>query len=192
MADSGRRPRALRRKTRMKRNCHPRRGLLLVHRSRLRATQGSREGRLRLLRRRRPNPDYHQVCTGRTGHAEVVQVTFDPGVVRYRDVLDVFFATTTRRRRTGRAPMSARSIAARFLSFAGAEGGCGAAHLGTERRADLAGAHCDGSGAARAVLPAEEYHQGYYRDNPNQSYCMAVISPKVAKFRKQFADKLRG
>jgi peptide-methionine (S)-S-oxide reductase len=140
-----------------------------------------------------PTPTYQQVCTGLTNHAEVVQVTFDPAVVSYRDVLDVFFAThdpTTPNRQgpdVGTQYRSAifyhspeqKEIAERRIAELNAEG-IWPAPIVTE------------------VVPlgkfykAEEYHQGYYRQNPYQGYCQAVISPKVAKFRKRFAEKLRG
>ena len=139
-----------------------------------------------------PNPTYHQVCTGRTGHAEVIQVTFDPPVVSFREVLDVFFAThdpTTRNRQGPDAGTQYRS--AIFYHSPQQK------QIAEERIAEL---NADGIWDApivtevapfQAFYPAEDYHQGYYRENPGQPYCLAVVSPKVAKFRKQFADKLK-
>jgi peptide-methionine (S)-S-oxide reductase len=138
------------------------------------------------------DPTYPQVCTGRTGHAEVVQVTFDPSVLSYRDLLDVFFGIhdpTTLNRQGADVGTQYRSviffqtpeqraIAAQRIAELNAEG-IWDAPLVTE----LA--------PLTAFYPAEDYHQGYFRANPAQPYCQAVVGPKVAKFRKQFANRLR-
>ena len=139
------------------------------------------------------NPTYRQVCGGDTGHAEVVQVTFDPAVVSFGDLLDVFFGThdpTTRNRQGADVGTQYRSA----IFYHSPE-----QKEAAERR--IAELNAEGIWPApivTEVVPlkefykAEEYHQGYYRQNPYQGYCQAVISPKVAKFRKRFADKLRG
>jgi len=138
------------------------------------------------------NPTYEQVCTGTTGHAEVVQLAFDPAVISYRDVLDVFFAThdpTTLNRQGADVGTQYRSaifyhtaeqkqIAEQAIAELNAEG-IWDQPIVTEV-APLA-----------TFYPAEEYHQDYFRGHPGQGYCQAIISPKVAKFRKRFADKLR-
>ena len=137
------------------------------------------------------NPTYQQVCTGSTGHAEVVQVTFDPAVISYREILDVFFAThdpTTLNRQGPDAGPQYRSAifyqspeqketAQRRIAELNAEG-IWPAPIVTE------------VAPLKEFYKAEEYHQGYFRQNLGQGYCRAVISPKVAKFRKQFAEKL--
>ncbi len=138
------------------------------------------------------DPSYRDVCTGTTGHAEVVQVTFDPAVVSFADVLDVFFAThdpTTRDRQGNDVGTQYRS--AIFYHTLEQKG------IAEIKIAELNAAVFDGR-IVTEVLPfggffkAEDYHQGYFRDNPGQPYCQFVVSPKVAKFRKQFAQKLKG
>ena len=140
-----------------------------------------------------PEPTYQQVCTGATGHAEVVQVTFDPAVVSYREILEVFFAMhdpTTLNRQGADAGTQYRS-AIFFHSpaqQASAEQVIG--ELNAEKIWDRP--------IVTEVTPvpafyrAEDYHQGYFRSHPGQGYCQAVIAPKVAKLRKRFADNLRG
>jgi peptide-methionine (S)-S-oxide reductase len=137
-------------------------------------------------------PSYEAVCTGRTGHAEVVRVTYDPSVVSYRDLLEVFFAThdPTQLDRQG-ADVGTQYRSAVFYADeaqrATAEGVI----------AELAR---DGVFDAPVVTtleplgtfwPAERYHQDYYARNPRQGYCQVVIAPKLAKFRQRFAE-LRG
>jgi peptide-methionine (S)-S-oxide reductase len=138
------------------------------------------------------DPSYQQVCTGTTGHAEVVQVTFDPSVVSYRELLEVFFAThdpTTLNRQGMDVGTQYRSVV--FT------------HSPEQRDvteqviAELSAAGVWDRPLVTQVVPftafypAEKYHQGYFRNNPGQGYCQAVVAPKVAKFRKQFAAKLR-
>jgi peptide-methionine (S)-S-oxide reductase len=138
------------------------------------------------------NPTYRQVCTGDTGHAEVVQVTFDPAVVSYRDVLDVFFAThdPTTLNRQG-ADVGTQYRSAVFFHNPEQE------QVARQRIAELNAAKIWNAPIVTEVVPlekffrAEDYHQGYFRHNPAQQYCQAVVSPKVAKFRKHFADKLK-
>jgi len=139
------------------------------------------------------NPTYHQVCTGRTGHAEVIQVTFDPAVVSFRDVLNVFFAThdpTTLNRQGADAGTQYRS--AIFFHSPQQQ------QTATELIRELNAAHIWNAPIVTEVVPfhefhrAEDYHQGYFRANPDQGYCQAVVAPKVAKFRKQFTAKLKG
>jgi peptide-methionine (S)-S-oxide reductase len=138
------------------------------------------------------NPSYRDVCTGRTGHAEVVQITFDPDVVSYRELLDVFFTIhdpTTRDRQGGDVGPQYRSI---ILTHSPDQ----------ERTARAAIADVDARGIWDAPVvtrveplttfyPAERYHQDYFANNALQPYCQVVIAPKVAKFRKQYLDRLR-
>jgi peptide-methionine (S)-S-oxide reductase len=139
-----------------------------------------------------PAPTYRQVCTGDTGHAEVVQVTFDPAEISFREVLDVFFAThnpTTKNRQGADVGTQYRSA----IFYHAPEQKA----VAEQRIAELNAAHIWDRPIVTEVVPfeafypAENYHHGYYRDNPGQPYCVAVISPKVAKFRKQFAAKLK-
>lgn len=137
-----------------------------------------------------PNPTYEQVCGKQTGHVEVVQVTFDPVVVTYREVLEVFFAThdpTTPNRQGNDVGPQYRS--AIFTHSADQK------ETAEQLIRELSAEKVFPNPIVTEVLPlatfypAEEYHQGYYRDNPAQPYCSFVVAPKVAKFRKQFANK---
>jgi peptide-methionine (S)-S-oxide reductase len=139
-----------------------------------------------------PHPDYNQVCTGTTGHAEVVQVTFDPAVISFREILDVFFAThdpTTPNRQGADVGTQYRSA----IFYHSLE----QRQIAEARIAELSAAHIWDAPLVTEVVPfqafsqAEDYHQEYFRNNPYQPYCQAVVSPKVAKFRKQFAAKLK-
>jgi|SRR5262245_25479189 len=139
-----------------------------------------------------PNPTYHDVCEGDTGHAEVVQVTFDPAVVSYRDVLDVFFTThdpTTLNRQGNDIGTQYRSVIFYHSPDQRAAAESKIAQLTTERIFDAP--------IVTEIAPlerfykAEGYHQGYFLSNPAQPYCQYVVSPKVAKFRKQFAKRLK-
>jgi peptide-methionine (S)-S-oxide reductase len=138
------------------------------------------------------NPSYKAVCTGETGHAEVVQVTFDPSVISYRELLEVFF--------TIHDPTT--------LNRQGAD-------VGTQYRSAIFYHNPEQKATAEGVIkemqskqiwekpivteitpfsifyPAEEYHQEYFQRNPYAGYCSIVIAPKVAKFRKMYLDKLK-
>ncbi|HKP13181.1 MAG TPA: peptide-methionine (S)-S-oxide reductase MsrA [Blastocatellia bacterium] len=138
------------------------------------------------------NPSYNQVCSGTTGHAEVVQVTFDPRVVTFREILEVFFTIhdpTTLNRQGADAGTQYRS-AIFYHSPAQRET---AEQVITELTAE--GLWRDP--VVTEVTPltefyaAEEYHQDYFERNPYQPYCMAVVAPKVSKFRKKFLDRLK-
>ena len=138
------------------------------------------------------NPDYGQVCSGSTGHAEVVQVRFDPSVVPLRELLRVFFTLhdpTTKDRQGNDVGTQYRSI---ILT-----------HDENQRKAAADAVRtmdASGSFPSRVVTqveplkvfyPAEDYHRGYYRNNPGEGYCQMVISPKVAKMRRAWAGKLK-
>jgi peptide-methionine (S)-S-oxide reductase len=139
-----------------------------------------------------PAPTYRQVCDGNTGHAEVIQVTFDPAVISFGDLLDVFFAMhdPTTRNRQG-ADVGTQYRSAIFNHSAEQKRGAEA------KIAELNAAEIWPAPIVTEVVPfqafyrGEDYHQGYYRDNPRQGYCQAVIAPKVAKLRAKFAAKLR-
>jgi peptide-methionine (S)-S-oxide reductase len=137
-------------------------------------------------------PSYEQVCTGKTGHAEVVQVTFDPQQIAYDELLDVFFAThdpTTLNRQGGDVGTQYRSA---IFVHSPEQQQQAEAKIAALNAAQLFDAPIVTQVVPAAeFFPAEGYHQGYFRGNPQQPYCAAVVSPKVAKFRKQFAGKLR-
>ena len=138
------------------------------------------------------HPTYEQVCTGTTGHAEVVQIVFDPDEISYQDLLDVFFSIhdpTTLNRQGGDVGTQYRSAIL---------------YHSEEQRATAQKklAELEGEGVWDDAIvtqlepltefyPAEEYHKDYFRRNPNQSYCRVVIAPKVAKARSKFLAKLK-
>jgi peptide-methionine (S)-S-oxide reductase len=139
-----------------------------------------------------PQPTYEQVRSGRTGHAEVVQVTFDPGVVSYREILEVFFTIhdpTTLNRQGADVGTQYRSIifydspeqerAARQIIAETNAGGIWQAPLVTQLE------------PLDRFYPAEGYHQNYFERNPYQPYCQIVIAPKVAKVRERYLARLK-
>lgn len=135
-------------------------------------------------------PTYREVCSGRTGHAEVVQITFDGQQISYDDLLRVFMSThdpTTLNRQGADAGTQYRSVI--FYHDAEQE------KVAREILAEMAGYYPNPIVTEVSPLetfyPAEDYHQDYYNQNPGQGYCNFVISPKLAKFRKEYADKLK-
>lgn len=140
----------------------------------------------------RPNPTYEQVCSGATGHAEVVQVTFDPGEIAYRDLLDVFFTIhdpTTPDRQGGDAGTQYRSA----IFFHSPEQKAAAEQVIAElgRSGTWSDPIVTEVVPMAAFYPAEDYHQDYFARNPNQPYCRAVVAPKVAKSRKAHFERLK-
>jgi peptide-methionine (S)-S-oxide reductase len=138
------------------------------------------------------NPTYEQVCGKQTGHAEVVQVTFDPAVLSYREVLEVFFAThdpTTANQQGNDIGPQYRSV----IYYHSGEQKKVADDLIAELTTEQVFPNPIVTEVAPVTrfYPAEDYHQGYFRNNPYQPYCSFVVSPKVAKFRKKFAEKLK-
>ncbi len=139
-----------------------------------------------------PRPTYQQVCTGTTDHAEVVQITFDPKIIGYRDILEIFFAIhdpTTLNRQGADRGSQYRSV----IFYHDDQ----QRQIARQLIAELKAAGTWKDPIVTQVVPfqafyrAEDYHQSYYRTNPGQPYCLAVVGPKVAKFRKQFANRLR-
>jgi len=139
-----------------------------------------------------PDPSYEMVCTGTTGHAEVVQITFDPEVISFKEILEVFFTihdpTTPNRQGpdVGTQYRSAifyhtseqKTVAEQIIVQLGAAS-IWDAPIVTELN------------PFEKFYAAEDYHQEYFRRNPSQPYCRVVVAPKVAEFRKHFLDKLR-
>jgi len=139
-----------------------------------------------------PDPTYRQVCEGTTGHAEVVQVTFDPRQVSFRELLQVFFTIhdpTTLNRQGADVGTQYRSAvfyhtpeqkeAAEQVIRELTEAGVWGAPIVTE------------VAPLEKFYPAEDYHQEYFRNNPGQPYCQVVVAPKVSKFRQKFVEKLK-
>jgi peptide-methionine (S)-S-oxide reductase len=138
------------------------------------------------------NPTYREVCSGRTGHAEVVQITYDPDVITYDELLEIFWKThdpTTLNRQGADVGTQYRSV----VYYQDEE---------QKRLAEEYKQKLDESGAfpspivteispLEAFYPAEDYHQNYYKNNPEQGYCSFVIRPKVDKFKQVFSNKLK-
>jgi peptide-methionine (S)-S-oxide reductase len=138
------------------------------------------------------NPTYEQVCSGRTGHAEVVQVRFDPAELDYADLLRVFFAIhdpTTLNRQGNDVGTQYRSV---ILTHSDAQKVTAEAV-----RQEIAAATIWHAPLVTEIVPlqafyeAEEEHHDYFARNPWSGYCQVVVAPKVAKFRKQFTDRLK-
>jgi len=138
------------------------------------------------------NPTYRQVCGGDTGHVEVVRVVFDPDEINYRELLDVFFTVhdpTTLNRQGNDAGEQYRSV----IFYTDEE----QQRIAEDVIAEMTAAKVFPEPIVTAVEPAskfyvaEGYHQNYYNENSRQPYCMFVISPKLAKFEKKFAEKMR-
>ncbi len=141
---------------------------------------------------RHPNPSYEAVCTGVTGHAEAVQVTFDPAVLPYADLLELFFVfhdPTTLNRQGPDTGTQYRSAIFFHTPEQKATAEATIARLDAEKVFP--------SPIVTEVVPvpefyaAEESHQGYYRRNPTQGYCQAMIGPKVAKLRAKYSARLK-
>lgn len=139
-----------------------------------------------------PNPTYKDVCTGTTGHAEVIRITYDPATVSYADLLEIFFKThdpTTLNRQGNDIGTQYRSVvfyhneAQKELTQKAIQA------LNAEKVYD--NPIVTTLEPAATFYAAEDYHQNYYNNNPNQGYCAAVIQPKVEKFKKVFQEKLK-
>jgi peptide-methionine (S)-S-oxide reductase len=138
------------------------------------------------------NPSYRQVCGGDTGHAEVVQVAFDPAVISYEELLTAFFAIhdpTTLNRQGADVGTQYRSAIFYHTPEQKQQAEAMIARLNEEKVWDRP--IVTEIVPLASFYPAEEYHQGYYRSNPGQAYCQAVVGPKVAKMRKVFAAKMK-
>ena len=138
------------------------------------------------------NPSYRQVCNGNTGHAEVVQITFDPNVVSYRQLLEIFFTIhdpTTLNRQGADVGTQYRSA----IFYHDEE----QRRIANEVIAQLSEQKLWHNPIVTQVAPldvfypAEDYHQNYFANNPFQPYCQVVVAPKVAKFRKHYFEQLR-
>lgn len=139
---------------------------------------------------RRPNPTYEQVCSGATGHAEVVRLRFDPERVSYQGILEVFFAIhdpTTLNRQGNDAGTQYRSV----IFYHSAEQKATAEQVMHGMKGLWEAPLVTQLEGAPAFYPAEDYHQQYFSNNSNQPYCQFVVAPKVQKFRTKFASKVK-
>ena len=139
-----------------------------------------------------PSPSYEQVCMGTTGHAEVVQVTFDPDQVSLRQILQVFFTIhdPTSLNRQG-ADVGTQYRSAVFYRTPEQKEAAEQVIAEIEGEALWSNPIVTEIAPLDAFYPAETYHQEYYARNPAQAYCQFVIAPKVAKFRKQYLEQLK-
>jgi peptide-methionine (S)-S-oxide reductase len=138
----------------------------------------------------KPDPTYEQVCAGTTGHAEVVRLEFDPAAISYRDILEVFFTIhdpTTLNRQGNDVGTQYRSV----IFFTSPEQEATARKVMAEMAGVWDAPIVTQIEPARTWYKAEAYHQDYYSQHPLQGYCAFVVAPKVAKFRKMFADRLK-
>ncbi len=139
----------------------------------------------------KPNPTYKEVCTGTTGYVEVCQITFDPSIISYSEILEVFWAThdpTTPNRQGNDIGTQYRSVIFYHNETQKAEA---EKSLITANREMWDGKIVTTIEPLKNFYEAEDYHQNYFNLNPNQSYCAYVIAPKVEKFKKKFAHKLK-
>jgi peptide-methionine (S)-S-oxide reductase len=138
------------------------------------------------------NPGYEDICTGRTGHAEVVRITFDPSRLPFRDLLTVFFTIhdpTTLNRQGNDVGTQYRSVV--FCQSAEQRAAVQAVIAMLDAKKLWAGPIVTEVAGDSPFYSAETYHQDYFERNANQPYCMVVVAPKVAKFRKAFAERLK-
>jgi peptide-methionine (S)-S-oxide reductase len=138
------------------------------------------------------NPSYELVCTGTSGHAEVVQIIYDPAVISYRELLDVFFTIHDPTTLNSQGPdhgSQYRSVIFYHSSAQKREAEGRIAALAAEKVWD--DPVVTQVVPLEAFYPAEDYHQDYFRRNPGQGYCRVIVAPKVAKARKVFLEKLK-
>lgn len=137
------------------------------------------------------NPTYKEVCTGETGHAEATEILYDPNQVSFEELLEIFFKThdpTTLNRQGADVGTQYRSGV--FFHTPEQEQAAKAVIAELDKAKIYEDPIVTEVTAATVFYPAEDYHQDYYSNNPNQGYCAMVITPKVEKFRKVFADRL--
>lgn len=138
------------------------------------------------------NPTYEAVCSGRTGHAEVVQITFDPEIISFKEILDVFFTIhdpTTLNRQGADVGTQYRSVI--FYHSPDQKDVAEETIHELNREGIWSKPIVTEVSPFEVFYPAEDYHQEYFQRNPYQGYCRVVIEPKVVKFRKQYLDRLK-
>ena len=136
------------------------------------------------------NPTYKEVCSGFSGHAEVIQITFDPSIISFQELLRVFFTVhdpTTLNRQGNDVGSQYRSV----IYFHSKAQEIAAKTIIQEAQEAWDDPIVTELSAAQKFYKAEVYHQNYYKDNPNQGYCSFIIAPKVRKFREKFREKLK-
>ncbi len=137
-----------------------------------------------------PNPTYEQICEGTTGHAEVVKLTFDPDVISYREILEVFFTIhdpTTPNRQGNDIGTQYRSV----IYYHSPQQQDTAKHVISEMANVWDAPIVTELSPIGDYYKAEDYHQNFFRQHPMQGYCAFIVAPKVSKFRQTFADKVK-
>lgn len=140
----------------------------------------------------RPNPTYEQVCSGDTGHAEVIKIDYDPTLIKYRDLLTVFFAShdpTTLNRQGGDVGTQYRSVV--FFTDEDQKRDAGQYIKEIDASSDMGGAVVTEVRPLDTFYPAENYHRDYYARNKEAPYCQVVINPKLKKVKEKFAALLK-
>ena len=135
------------------------------------------------------NPTYEEICTGETGHAEVVQITYDPAIISYDQLMDVFFFLhdpTQLNRQGNDIGTQYRSVI--FYKDDTEKQRAENSIKESEASGKWSGKYVTELAPFEKFWPAEQYHQGYYHVNPNQPYCSAVVGPKIQKFKKHFGE----
>ncbi|MFZ2891010.1 peptide-methionine (S)-S-oxide reductase MsrA [Sulfuricurvum sp.] len=138
----------------------------------------------------RKNPSYEQVCSGATGHAEVVEITYDPSVIRYEEILDIFWVIhnpTTLNQQGADRGTQYRSVIYYYNEAQNAK----ADKSIHEAQKSWENPIVTERSSAPEFYPAEAYHQNYYNEHPTQGYCYAVIAPKLQKFMMKFGEKVK-
>ena len=139
---------------------------------------------------RSTNPTYREICTGQSGHAEVIQITFDPSVVSFKDILEIFFTVhdpTTLNRQGNDSGTQYRSV----IYYHSEAQKSMAEKVINEAQQAWDNTIVTEVTALDKFYKAEDYHQNYFKDNPNQGYCSFIIAPKVKKFREKYKEFLR-
>ncbi|MCS4304238.1 peptide-methionine (S)-S-oxide reductase MsrA [Chryseobacterium sp. BIGb0232] len=135
------------------------------------------------------NPTYQEVCTGETGHAEVVQITYNPSIISYEQLMDVFFFLhdpTQLNRQGNDVGTQYRSVI--YYKDTAEKQKAEQAIQVSQASGRWAGNYVTELAPLEKFWPAEQYHQGYYNENPTQPYCSAVVGPKIQKFKKYFGE----
>jgi len=141
---------------------------------------------------RTPNPSYELVCSGMSGHAEAVQVTFDPRVLPYRELLELFFAFHDPTTLNAQGPDQGTQYRSAIFYHSPEQKVQAEQVIQELERARIFDRPIVTQLApADTFYPAEQYHQDYYRQNPDKAYCRAMITPKLAKLRLKYADRLK-
>lgn len=138
----------------------------------------------------RPNPNYEQVCSGATGHAEVVEISYDPDLITFEQILEIFWEVhnpTTLNAQGADKGTQYRSV----IYYMNEDQKAKALESIAEAQKGWEEEIVTELSPAPIFFPAEEYHQNYYTEHPTQGYCYAVIAPKIEKFMKKFGDKVK-